>query len=238
MCWARLAAFVMRLTQSPFQQDTVRMHCFVDDPIASIRGTKFWGRLAVATIVLTWGALGFGLAYRKGQLRHKLVLIGGSLEINASGIDAAAKDAIVGDIAEALEKFKTVNVVSRKELVSFVSRANHAAGLLVTLRPFLQPLWAALSSANIGPTNTVWIKQVEHPMSWMRALFNAEIPGHIRRFGLEQYRNVGPSAEIGTDASPYGPGGWYAVAGSITHHYYCEISQPNRARVMCGAAGA
>ena len=43
LSWARLAALVMRLTQALFDTRKVKLHCFVDDPIASIRG-RLWER--------------------------------------------------------------------------------------------------------------------------------------------------------------------------------------------------
>ena len=56
LCWARLAALLMRLTQSLFEPNRVNLHCFVDDPVASIRGTKQDRRLYVATMIYTWEA--------------------------------------------------------------------------------------------------------------------------------------------------------------------------------------
>jgi hypothetical protein len=81
LCWARLAALLMRLTQSLFDQDRFRIMCFVDDPIAAITGTLLERRLCVATVVLVWEALGFPLAYRKGQLSKHVTWIGGTLAI-------------------------------------------------------------------------------------------------------------------------------------------------------------
>jgi hypothetical protein len=222
LTWARVAALVMRLTQSLFHPDTLRLHCFVDDPIASVRGTAAERRAAVATMVLVWEALSFGLAYKKGQFGKKVVWIGGTLEFTASGLDAAVKDTIVEDIVTGFKAYSASNIVSRKELLSFVGRLNHAAGLLVTLRPFLHALWAALSSANTGPTNTIWTKQIEHALSWLRAFFCTEILGISRHFSLEQFRGVGPCIEIGTDASPWGLGGWYAIDHTIVKHFYCR----------------
>ena len=141
----------MRLTQSLFEVDTVRLHCFVDDPIAAIRGTPLSRKLTVATIILTWEALGFGLAYRKGQFGRKVSWIGGTLTINSEGILGEVKDTIVEDIVSALQKFAKANVLSKKEVRSFVGRTNHAAGLLVALRPFLHAIWAALHTSSGGP---------------------------------------------------------------------------------------
>ena len=58
----------------------------------------------------------------------------------------------------------------------------------------------------------------------MRALFDKEVPGSMRRFSREQYRNAGPILELGTDATPRGLGGWRATNGTIKHHYYCAVA--------------
>ena len=58
LTWARLAALIMRLTQSLFDRNTVRLQCFVDDPIAAIKGTELRRKVVVSTIMLVWEALG------------------------------------------------------------------------------------------------------------------------------------------------------------------------------------
>ena len=214
----------MRLTQSLFEPGVVRLHCFVDDPIASIRGTPLKRKLAVATMILTWEALGFGLAYKKGQLGKSVTWIGGTLSVNADGIRGEVKAAIVEDIIAALEKFEGTNVLSKKEVRSFVGRANHAAGLLVALRPFLHQIWAALSAPTAGPPNTIWTKQIRHATSWLRAFFAHDLPGISRQFSLQEFRGAGPVMEIGTDASPWGLGGWLSMNGTITHYFACPVS--------------
>ena len=42
--------------------------CYVDDPLAAPLGTEKIRRRNAALMVLTWEALGFKLAYAKGQL--------------------------------------------------------------------------------------------------------------------------------------------------------------------------
>ena len=37
LSWARVAAILMRLTQSAVGKNNARLHCFVDDPIASLK---------------------------------------------------------------------------------------------------------------------------------------------------------------------------------------------------------
>ena len=59
LLWAKLAALLMRLTQSLFLPSDVNLMCFVDDPLAALRGTELEKRTQVAVIVLVWEALDF-----------------------------------------------------------------------------------------------------------------------------------------------------------------------------------
>ena len=226
LSWARLAALVMRLTQGLFDQDFVKLHCFVDDPIASIRGTP-WERKVIATIMmLAWEAIGFNLAYKKGQLSATVDWIGGNLQFNASGIVARVKDSIVADIRDDLRAFRGLNVLPCKRLRSFVGRANHAAGLLLVLRPFLHSIWGALYGDTGGaPVNTVWAKQVAHALNWLDMFFEDEERRLSRTFTLEEFKQLGPSWEIGTDASPWGLGGWLACNGVVQRYFACKVEE-------------
>ena len=85
----------------------------------------------------------------------------------AGGVKASVKDSMVSDIVGDLNKFLATNVIAIKELQSLAGKLNHAAGLLIILRPFMEPLWAAIKEGLAGkkthaPTNTVWTKQI-HP---------------------------------------------------------------------------
>ena len=102
---------------------------------------------------------------------------------------------------------------------------NHAAGLLIVLRPFLHPLWAALYAPPSGksPAGTVWAKQVSPTFTWLRAFFSGSVGGITRRFDLDAYLRRGPVVEIGTDASPIGLGGWLAVDGTIVNHFSSPV---------------
>ena len=144
--------------------------------------------ITAATMILCWEALGFGLSYSKGQLGTSVTWIGGQLAFNPDGICASVKETITEDIVEALDKYQHLNIVSHKEIRSFVGRANHAAGLLVTLRPFLHSIWKALSTAGSGPRNTIWVKQIAHALAWLRLFFKEESPGITRQFSLEEFK--------------------------------------------------
>jgi hypothetical protein len=171
-----------------------------------------------AIIILVWEALGFGLAYSKGQLAQKVTWIGGTLEIHSDSITATIKQSIISDICDDLLKITRSNLVSRKTLHSLVGKLNHAAGLLVVMRPFLEPLWAALYKG--GRTrNQIWTKQITIELQWFQALFQSGTIPIERVFTLAAFHRSGTVIEIGTDASPWGLGGWLAIGGKITHYF-------------------
>ena len=133
----------MRLTQSLFEASKLRLVCYVDDPLAAVLGTEEERRMMTTLMVLIWAALGFKLAFSKDQHGTQVTWIGGTLWIEKHGVRAFVKQSIVEDIQEMLLQFKAANLVTKKELHSLLGKLNHAAGLLIVMRPFLDPLWAA-----------------------------------------------------------------------------------------------
>ena len=113
-------------------------------------------------IILVWESLNFQLAYQKGQLGRSIDWIGGFLVVQRDGVRAKVKQTILEDIVVDLIRILSANLVSKKELHSLVGKLGLAAGLLVTMRPFLRALWAALYSTE--PTGAlpgmVWTKQL------------------------------------------------------------------------------
>ena len=70
------------------------------------------------------------------------------------------------------KNFVKANVTSKKDLHTFAGRVNFAAGPLITLRPFLQAIWAGLYTKEGGsPPNTIWATQIDHVLSWLKAFF-------------------------------------------------------------------
>ena len=226
--WARVIALVCRLTQSLFTSDEMRLMCYVDDPLAAMSGTPEQRRLMTATIILVWSVLGFQLAFAKGQLSQTVTWIGGTLRCEQWGVHATVKESIVSDICADLKRLQGQNLISKKDLHSLIGKLSHAAGLLIIMRPFLEPLWAALASdekASGAPRNTVWRKQIRQSMIWFEALFLHQPTLIERRFTIEAFLRVGSYVEIGTDASPWGMGGWLQVDGKITEYFACEITE-------------
>ena len=66
--WGRVAALIMRLSQALFHPTVLNLLCYVDDPVAAMRGTDEDRMVYAAMLILVWEAVGFGLSYHKGQL--------------------------------------------------------------------------------------------------------------------------------------------------------------------------
>ena len=58
------------------------------------------------------------------------------------------KESIIFDIIDDLQRISRQNVISKKELLSLLGKINHAAGLLIVLRPFMEPMWAGLTAGH------------------------------------------------------------------------------------------
>ena len=195
----------MRLTRSLFKPSELRLQCFVDDPLAAIKGTPLRRKTIIATITLVWEALNCKLAYQKGQTGPSVEWTGAEFAITPGVLIAKVKEAIITDIKMSLEAFSKINKIPLKDLRSFTGKVNHAAGLLVPIRPFLQTLWAALYQADNVRTRRVWKKCISQTLLWLQAVFNNAAPiGLERKFNLRDVLGQGDHLEISTDASPHG----------------------------------
>jgi len=129
----------MRLTQSLYLSSELSLMCYVDDPLAALVGTALVRRRNAALMVLVWEALGFKLAYAKGQLGQEVTWIGGTMRAEPGGVRAWVKESLVSDIKIDLARLMTSNVILHKDLHSLVGKLGHASGLLIIMRPFLDP---------------------------------------------------------------------------------------------------
>ena len=151
--------------------------------------------------------------------------IGATLRVMPSGLEASIKKSILDELrAQVLDILKS-NVVSRKVLRSFAGRCNHVSTLLWPWRPFLQSLWAALSSPSSGaPRNCVWVRQIRVSMFWIKAFLEGASGSLHRNFILDTYMNAGVLVEVTLDASPWGLGGILQESGQIVSWFASELS--------------
>ena len=176
------------------------------------------------------GSLRLRLAYLKGQLGRTVSWIGGTIACEPRGIRVRVKESITSDIVSDLTRMIAMNVIPDKDLRSMVGKLNHAAGLLVQLRPFMETLWAALNKHSPTKPGCTWRKQILPALTFFLAFFTQE-GAHLERFfTLEAFKRMGTVIEIGTDASPWGLGGWLSVGGRITEYFACPITADDIAR--------
>ena len=143
--WARVAALIMRLTQSVIMQ-RASLTCYVDDPLAVIKGTMEQRRQTAALIIYIWRALGLPLPLDKGQFGPEVVWIGGVIRVDKDGVTASIIPSLITDINELLIEFLGGNLISLKKLHTFVGKVNNGAGLFAVFTPVLAPIVGSVVS--------------------------------------------------------------------------------------------
>ena len=184
LVWGRVAACVMRASQSlaihdctnaQAEQDNphLALACFVDDPFITVAGSRAERRMMLAVVLLFWLVLGFKLAWKKGHIGTTVPWIGAQVEVdNARGavVVTIPAERRLDMLREVRDLLSQPTFVLRKALREFTGRAEWVAGLLPQLKPFVRMLWAALASTSVGPTK-VWARQVRLPLTWLEAFF-------------------------------------------------------------------
>lgn len=119
-----------------------------------------------------------------------------------------------------------LSIITKTEFHSLVGKLGHCAGLLITMRPFLEPMWAGLvcEKHSGAPRNCIWRKQVDPPFIWPTAFPSGRASKIERVFTLDAYLRMGTIAEIGIDVSPWGMGGWLTINDHYTHYFAGGIS--------------
>ena len=67
-------------------------------------------------------------------------------------------------------------------------------------------------------------------MLWFTAFFKDRGTHLERFFRVDSYSRTGTVVEIGTDASPWGMGGWLTIGGVLKHYYACPVTKEDVAR--------
>ena len=69
------------------------------------------------------------------------------------------------------------------------------------------------------------MKQIKTELTWFDTFFSGNGARIERFFSLDAYNRVGTVVEIGTDASPWGLGGWLSIDGSITQYFASPLTK-------------
>ena len=244
LTWGTIAALVCRCITSLFVEkptrkqrtdDRIKMQIYVDDPWSAARGTPAELDTTFAMVVVTWMALGFPLAFHKALRGAAITWIGVRLIVCDDGVQAEIMAEQVQELTLLTEKFRQGNVVSRKELRSYTGKLESVASLLYTVKPFVQPLWAAVyADAGGAPLNCVWTSMIRPSLDWPAAFLAQESSGPLlRRFRLNAHLNTGIPLRITADASPWGIGGFLSQGTNILAYFHDAISADDQEILGC-----
>ena len=219
--WGRYAAFLGRTTSAVIPEAEGQV--YVDDPIWAIPTDQGYEAKQVLTKIFLWAAiLGYPLKLAKSSAGDKIRWIGAEVEVDNSEnkVVVSIPEDKVKSLVETCEDFLKRPVVGTRVLRSFAGSMAFVAGLVPLLRPFLSPLWAALScdATDDGQPRPkvakprsrvagklVHTKRIANSLVWIAGLLREE-HGHrlVREFWVDE---VTTKLEVVTDASPWGMGG-------------------------------
>ena len=173
LVWGRTAALLMRMTAILNHDQLVRIECFVDDPLLLFGGERPQRDRLFLRTVLLWLALGFKIAWRKGDRGRKLDWIGAVLRawLSPTGVPGVT----VSITAERIRKLKEecctllgdVDQVPKSRVRQLAGLATWIAGVMPQMSAFTSMLWAAINS---GPSDTVSVGQLRRALVWISTL--------------------------------------------------------------------
>jgi hypothetical protein len=227
LTWARLAAFLTRMTQAILGQ-TCRMSTYVDDPILACMGVESHHRLMFAITLLLWSALRLPLSLGKASMGTEATWTSAHFAplMACLTMEVALKPALLSDVVETTCGILSSNVVALKLLRSYAGKVMHVASLIFTVRPFLSDIYGALYSdiaASTAPVGCIWTLQVEHALLWLFALLTNEVGSLTRCYELSSYLGTGKTVELNLDASPWGMGGYLLIDHRPVAWYSCPL---------------
>jgi len=143
-----------------------------------------------------------------------------------TGIRVEIKPSIIQDVQAATDKFAIANLISYKDLRSYVGKLTHMASLVYVMRPFLLEFYAALKGTvqSTAPSHSIWSKQLSSALRWIAALLDGSQGRFSRSYDLDTHLGLGTAVEINLDASPWGLGGTLSINGVFTHWFACSLS--------------
>ena len=118
------------------------------------------------------------------------------------------------------------NNITLAELRSLAGKANHVATLIISWRPFLDQLWAAIakSKPDNGGSDHVWAKAISSSLRWILTFLLGE-PGMLtRKWRIDYDSHPGIRVAIYLDASPFGFGAALVVEGVIKSWFAAPLS--------------
>jgi hypothetical protein len=219
LLWGRAAAWIARATQAIHDPRLFRLQLYVDDPIAVVKGDRYTRAWLILRTLALWYAFGAKLAIHKAGIGRRIKWIGATFSIITGGVQVSIDEEriqkLLGTVSEALQSDGLV-----KGVRNLAGELSWVAGIIPTIRPFVNMLWAAVygmdkqqeavktckSKARLRPDGSVFAKTIRLPLTWMKQFLLGH-HGGLQRTRLLTDRWTRPQWVIRTDASTTGLGG-------------------------------
>ena len=222
LTWGTFSAAMGRLAQSLFHPDELRLQVYTDDPLAVVSGTKQQRDRLMTILLCTWMILGLKVAFHKATRGQDTVWIGARLLLQPRGITVTASEEMVKDITGLVREMLLHNYSSLEDVRKLAGKSNHIAGLIQAWRPFLAPLWAAITKATkdpMHPQRWIWRRQIIDALTWIQAFLQHRLGAMTRTYELRHHFNHGIPTRIIFDASGWGLGGALYVDSKLVQYF-------------------
>jgi hypothetical protein len=126
------------------------------------------------TMLLWWEALGYTLAWEKAQAGQSVQWIGCKFDISRKQVVTEIPEDKVLSAAEMTRKILARPVVSTRYLQQYAGKVNFMAGVVITLYPFLAPIWAVIYAPQEArlPPNLRHVVRARPALKWLRSFFD------------------------------------------------------------------
>jgi hypothetical protein len=224
--WGRFGAWIARSTQAIVGTDLGRIQLYVDDPASTFKGTPSQTRESTAATLLWWRILDLPLAWDKAQWGAKAKWIGATFDIRHDHVKVSIDESKALEAEKLAEKILSNQVVTKKTLSSMTGKLNFFAGIIITLYPFIMPLWAVLYSKEHQtiPEHLLHTSRLRKPLQWIRAFLRHGGASLTREYHTCRESLRGQMLNIAMDASPWGFGAVrYDSNWRATEYWYDSI---------------
>ena len=235
LLWGRAAAFIGRATQAIHGPNSHRVQIYVDDPAVAVGGSKSARSWALGRTLILWAALGARIALHKVSRGKAVKWIGATYSVVPGGIEVAVDQERIARLTQVVQAgLQEKGLIAKAQ--SLAGELSWIAGIVPTVRPFVNMIWAAVyslddhskkvqggeASGRTRPQGSALANMVKLPLTWFLKFLQGE-HGGLKRRRLLRDRWATPQWTVRTDASTTGCGGmlidqlgnivrWYAAA--------------------------
>ncbi len=211
--WGRVAAWLARFAQACIF-GRGRLAVYVDDPLVVATGSSSNRTWTFAQTLLAWATVGAPMSWKKVCRGQALEWCGIVFRLQPDRIATTITEARIAAIEQEVRRLLAAKGVATR-VRSLAGLLSWVAGVVPRLRPFVRPLWAAVTAAGAPrarrhggalPSGAAFASQIRRALQWiLRWLDVAGKPRLTRCFPLLG-REMPARHIIRTDASTTGMG--------------------------------